>query len=68
MANQNNDVILSLILGIILGLFLFKILPFNYRVHGPNSKDIVNKIYKIDNVCYRLDPVITICPGNISMK
>lgn len=68
MANQNTNIILSLILGVLLGLLLFKVFPFNYRVHGPNSKDIIDKIYKVNNICYKLDPIVTICPGNISMK
>jgi hypothetical protein len=55
------------LVGVIMGYFTYKF--FYIRIyHGPNSKDIVDKIYKKNNKYYKFIPVITICPICISMN
>ena len=62
------NIILSIFLGIIFGTVLFFVNPYKYKLHGPNSKDIISKIYKVGDKCYKLEPVVTICPSYISMS
>lgn len=64
---MNFDIAFSIILGFIFGYFINNIL-FKNEYHGPNSKDMLNKIHKNGNDCYIFEPIITICPSNISMK
>ena len=61
------NIILSIFFGIILGTVLFFINPYKYHLHGPNSKDIISKVYRVGDKCYKLEPVVTICPSYISM-
>ena len=65
--NINIDILFSIILGFIFGYILFNIF-FKNEYHGPNSKDMLNKIHKSGNNCYIFEPLITICPSNISMR
>jgi len=67
--NSSNyfNIILSIIIGTILGFLFYSIKFPNINYHGPNSKNIVNKVYTQNNKCYKLIPRVTICPSNISM-
>jgi hypothetical protein len=54
-------IILNIIIGILIGLSLF----FVFRkpiIKGPNSKDIVGKIYELNGKKYELTPHVCICP------
>ena len=51
------NIILSITLGMVIGIGVYKII-FPTIYHGPNSKDIVNKIFKVDNKYYKLVPQI----------
>jgi hypothetical protein len=66
--NNNFDIILSIIVGVILGWLFYSIRFSNIHHHGPNSKNIINKVYRVKDKCYKLVPRVTICPSNISMS
>jgi len=56
------DTTYSIIIGIILGVIIFFICrPKHYR--GPNSADIKNKIFTLNNKCFMLKPLVHVCPG-----
>jgi hypothetical protein len=59
--------IISFIIGFIIGFIIYKNLK-KCKYHGPNSKDIIGKIYKKNGKCYKFIPVVSICPISISMK
>lgn len=66
---MNMEIIISLLTGIVIGYVIFLLYSRKkYNIHGPNSKDIIGKIYKKDGKCYKFTPVISICPISISMK
>lgn len=62
------DAIFTLLIGVIIGIVIFCFLPHASTQHGPNSRDIKKNIYKYKGKCYRLKPIVTICPGYISMN
>lgn len=68
MDDRVKSIILSLLVGAVLGILLFKLTLGGHVKHGPNSKDIVGKIYRKDGRCYEFKPVVTICPSSISMN
>lgn len=69
MATELLNIILSLVIGIAFGIIIFYIYIYVCQnKHGPNSKDIIRNIYRYNDRCYKLEPVITICPSSISMK
>jgi hypothetical protein len=59
-------------IGFILGSYFGKLYydEFTNINHGPNSKNIIKNIYKnkINNTCYKLIPLVHICPSYISMQ
>jgi len=68
MVTELPDITLSLVIGIAFGLIIFYICAYlKQNKHGPNSRDIVKNIYKHNGMCYKFEPVITICPSSISM-
>lgn len=60
------DIMFNIFLGIIAAFLLsFYIYhTYYYITKGPNSRDIVNKIYKHNGKCYKFVPEIYICPIN----
>jgi len=54
------NVIIGLIVGIIIGIIYNS---YNVLYKGPNSKEIKSKIYRDGENCYRLIPIIHICPS-----
>jgi Na+/H+ antiporter NhaC len=56
---KNN--IISIILGFIVAVFGYFIFGFNIKYKGPNSNDVRNKIYRVDEKCYMLEPIVHIC-------
>lgn len=58
------EIIVSLIFGIVLGVLLYSLYRPPVVVHGPNSRDIVDKIFSYAGKKYRLDPKICSCPAN----
>lgn len=68
MATELFDIIISLVIGIVFGVIMFyAYMHAKQNKHGPDSRDIVGKIYEYDGICYMLEPVVTICPSSISM-
>ena len=65
---QNMDRLISSIIGIILGAcFAIFINYNNYLYKGPNSNIIKKQLYEQNGKCYKLEPVVHICPINKSM-
>lgn len=58
-------IIIGILLGVVIGYYIFR----DIKYIGPDSNDIVKKIY-IDNKGrkYKYKPRITICPLNYSMN
>lgn len=62
--------LLDILFNIILGLFISSLFSLyiyykhNYVIKGPNSKDIVRRIYEYNGKFYRFVPEIYICPVN----
>lgn len=54
--------VISLIFGIVLGVLLYSIYKPPVLLHGPNSRDIVDKEFKYRGKLYRLDPKVCACP------
>lgn len=60
------DIILHVIIGLLLGYFFAQVvITPTYHV-GPNSTKIRSETHKDNQGCYRLKPVIHICPMNAS--
>lgn len=56
------DIIISLFLGVVIGL-IFGYMVFKKKLYkGPNSKDIVKEVHEDTKGKYIWEPVITICP------
>ena len=52
--------IFIILFGIIIAFIIKFFILIEYR--GPNSSIIKNIIYKKDNLCYKLEPQVYICP------
>jgi hypothetical protein len=55
--NKVHYLIVSLIIGIIFGCFLFNIW-YPIKIKGPDSRDIIKKVYYVDGKLYRFNPVV----------
>ena len=56
-----NEIII-IILGIVIGILLYSFYKPPVLLKGPNSKDIVDKIFSYQGKKYRLDPKVCACP------
>jgi hypothetical protein len=57
-----NDKIISLSLGYLTALVLFKYYNPTYIYHGPDSNYVRKYIHKNKNTCYKFEPIANICP------
>jgi hypothetical protein len=55
------DLFISVLLGIILGVVIYKFYLFPPLIKGPNSCDIVDKIFEYDGKYYELEPIVCGC-------
>lgn len=55
------DIIISIIAGIILAIVLYKGYIRPTIIKGPNSRDIVGKIFQVGDKYYELEPVVCGC-------
>lgn len=68
--NNNNayvpllNIIINVLVGIILGIILYKGYICPPVVHGPNSRDIVDKIFQVGDKYYELEPIVCGCLKN----
>ena len=62
------EIIFSILLGISLTLILYYLFYPTTVYRGPNSNDVRKQIYRDGDKCYKLKPVIHICPTNISVQ
>lgn len=61
--------IITIIIGLIFGVIIGYIFFMDIKYIGPNSNEIVKKIYyDNDGKKYKLIPKISICPVNYSMN
>jgi len=60
------NLLISISLGVLLGIIIFNWYLFPPLVKGPNSKDIVDKIFFVDGKYYELEPIICGCLQNIN--
>ena len=69
MDNNLISCFVGILVGAMVGIILFYIYDKSRIIyHGPNSKNIIIKIYKKNGKCYRLIPSIVICPSYLSMN
>lgn len=61
MLEMYSDILSSIVLGIIFSILIYFLFGFNIKYHGPNSNIIRKKIYKVDDKCYMLEPIVHIC-------
>lgn len=58
---------LIILLGLLIGIHMG--FQFNQNIyHGPNSNKVKKMIFQEGNKCYKLVPIIHICPIRMSMK
>lgn len=50
--------VISFLIGIIIGLVIANSITTKTIIHGPRSKDIVNRIFYYNGFKYRLYPVL----------
>lgn len=64
------DIVVNLLIGFCTGILLGIIYYILHKTeyHGPNSKDIVNLIFKNEQGCFKLKPVVHFCPISKSMS
>lgn len=57
-------IIYNIILGLSFGLVISSYFLKHAIYHGPNSLEVQRKIFKYNNLCYKLVPNIIKCPFN----
>jgi len=68
--NNNNayvpmlNIIINVLVGMILGILLYKGYICPPVVRGPNSRDIVDKIFQVGDKYYELEPIVCGCLKN----
>ena len=50
--------ILNILIGFIIGYILYKLYISPTIIKGPNSRDIIGKVYKVNETLYKLKPVV----------
>ena len=61
MADITIDIILSIFTGLVLGIILYRCYICPVIIRGPNSRDIIDKIFEVDGKYYELEPVVCGC-------
>lgn len=59
--NDNLSIFISLILGILFAIIVYKFYLKPTIIRGPNSRDIVDKIFEHNGEYYKLVPVVCGC-------
>lgn len=57
---MNNEFI-SIFLGILLGIVIYRFYLYPPIIKGPNSKDIVDKIFEHNGKFYEFEPIVCGC-------
>lgn len=50
--------IISILIGVIAGYILYKLYISPTIIKGPNSKDIIKRIYEVNGKKYKLRPIV----------
>lgn len=61
MNNNKIDIFISVLIGIIFSIVLYKGYICPPIIRGPNSRDIIDKIFEIGGKFYELEPQICEC-------
>ena len=61
MNNDKMDIFISLLVGVILGIVLYRGYICSPIIKGPNSRDIIDKIFEVDGKFYELEPQVCGC-------
>lgn len=62
------NIIISILSGVVITLILYYLFYSTTVYRGPDSNVIRNQIFKDNGKCYKLEPVVHICPIHLSMK
>lgn len=52
------DTYISASIGVLFGYLIFNRFINRIVIHGPNSADIINQVYEVDKLKYKLKPYI----------
>lgn len=52
------DILISVVFGVVIGFILYRSCIKPTIVKGPNSRDIIDKVYVVDGKKYILEPVV----------
>ena len=55
------DILISVLLGVVLGVIVYNMYINPPIIKGPNSRDIIDKIFKVDGKYYEFIPVVCGC-------
>lgn len=55
------NILVSILVGIILGIILYRCYICPPIVRGPNSRDIIDKVFEVNGHYYELEPVVCGC-------
>ncbi len=58
------DIVISILLGIALGFIVYNMYINPPIIKGPNSRDIIDKIFDVDGKYYEFIPVVCGCISN----
>jgi hypothetical protein len=62
--NNNLNIMINVLMGVILGIIIYKGYICPPVVRGPNSRDIVDKIFHVGDKYYELEPIVCGCLKN----
>jgi hypothetical protein len=61
MEHDKWTIIINIIVGLVLGYILYRGYLYPSIIKGPNSKDIIDKIYQYNGKKYTLKPIVCGC-------
>lgn len=61
MKHSKLDILINIIVGFILGYILYRGYLFPPKIKGPNSRDVIDKVYNVNGKKYILEPVVCGC-------
>ena len=64
MVSLRPDNLISVLLGIVLGFIVYNMYISPPIIKGPNSRDIIDKIFEVDGKYYEFMPVVCGCISN----
>jgi hypothetical protein len=65
MENTILNITIVILFSIMMGMILALVIIPEYKYHGPNSRNIINKIYKNKGKCYNFNIKPLDCPKKL---